>query len=155
MITPKYVIDTCSLIEMRRTYPQDVFPSAWKLLTNLTRTGVLVSVEDVFEELSQFDDEIFQWAKEQRHTFLPLSMNIQARVQEILSVHPGLLDLKKNKSSADPFVIATAMEHSCAVVTEEKRSNSPTPRKIPDVCDYHSVECIPILEMFRREGLRT
>lgn len=152
---PKYVIDTCSLTRMRHTYPKDVFPAAWELLTGLARTGVLISVEDVIEELLLFDDEILQWANEQGHIFFPLSENIQARAVEILSSHPGILDLKKNKSSADPFVIATAIEHSCAVVTEEKALNSPIRCKIPNVCGDYGVDCIPIIDMFRREGLRT
>lgn len=152
---PKYVIDTCSLTKMRHTYPKDVFPAAWELLTDLAQTGVLISVEDVIEELLLFEDEILQWANEQGHIFFPLSENIQARAVEILSSHPGILDLKKNKSSADPFVIATAIEHSCAVVTEEKASNSQTRYKIPNVCRDYGVDCIPIIDMFRREGLRT
>lgn len=149
------MIDTCSLTKMRHTYPRDVFPAAWELLTEIAQTGVLISVDDVLEELSLFDDEILQWATEQGQVFLPLLENIQARAVEVLSSHPGILDLKKNKSSADPFVIATAIEHSCTVVTEEKPSNSPIRHKIPNVCRDYSVECIPILDMFRREGLRT
>ncbi|MEH6784403.1 MAG: DUF4411 family protein [Alcanivorax jadensis] len=151
---PKYVIDTCSLTKMRHTYPKDVFPAAWEMLTYLAQTGVLISVEDVLEELSLFDDEILQWANEQGHIFFPLSENIQVRAVEILSSHAGILDLKKNKSSADPFVIAAAIENSCAVVTEEKASNSPIRYKIPDVCGDYGVDCIPIIDMFRREGLQ-
>ncbi len=155
MTAPKYVIDTCSLTKMRHTYPKDVFPATWELLSDLARAGVLISVEDVHVELSLFDDEILEWANDYAQIFLPLSENIQARAVEILSTHPGILDLKKNKSSADPFVIATAMEHSCTVVTEEKASNSLVRCKIPNVCGDYSVDCIPIIEMFRREGLRT
>lgn len=140
---------------MRHTYPKDVFPTAWDLLTELAQTNILLSVEDVFEELSLFDDEILQWASEQHHIFHPLSKGVQARAVQILTSHAGILDLKKNKSSADPFVIATAMEHSCTVVTEEKPSNSPIRYKIPNVCFDYDVDCIAILDMFRREGLRT
>ena len=140
---------------MRHTYPRDVFPTAWVTLTDLAKQGLMISVEDVLEELSLFDDEILQWAKEQGHIFLPLSENIQARAVQILTSHAGLLDLRKNKSSADPFVIATALEHSCTVVTEEKPSNSPIRHKIPDVCDAYGVDCITILDMLRREGLHT
>lgn len=154
MSPPKYVVDTCSLTKMRHTYPPDVFPTAWTLLTELAETGCLLSVEDVFEELNLFDDEILRWAKERKGIFLPLEPGIQARATTVLSTHPGLLDLKKNKSSADPFVVATAIEHSCAVVTEEQRINSPVRSKIPNVCDDLGVECIDIVEVFRREGLQ-
>ena len=139
---------------MRHTYPKDVFPVSWALLTSLAESGALISVEDVLEELDLFDDEILQWAIAQDHIFCPLTESIQAKAVQILTSHPGILDLKKNKSSADPFLIATAMDHSCTVVTEEHFSNSPIRHKIPNVCRDYNVECITILEMFRREGLR-
>ncbi len=151
----RYVIDTCSLTKMRHTYPRDVFPAAWTMLTDLAEQSLMISVEDVLEELAVFDDEILQWAREQGHIFLPLSENIQSHAIRILTSHSALLDLKKNKSSADPFIIAAAIEHSCTVVTEEKASNSPNRYKIPDVCDAYNVDCISILEMFRREDLKT
>lgn len=140
---------------MRHTYPRDVFLPAWEMLSKLADEKLVLSVEDVLEELTMFDDEVLQWAKEKEHIFLLLSENIQARAVQVLTSHPGLLDLKKSKSSADPFVIAAAIEHSCTVVTEEKASNSPIRHKIPDVCKAYGVDCITILDMFRREGLRT
>ena len=65
-----------------------------------------------------------------------------------------MLDLKKSKSGADPFLIAVAMLHKCSIVTEEKPSGGPHKSKIPDVCKAYSIECIPLLEMLRRECLR-
>lgn len=153
MSAPKYLIDTCSLTKMRHTYPADIFPAAWAKLTELADRGILSSAADVWEELSVFEDEISLWAKRRSDFFLPLSKNIQLHATSILSSHPGLLDLKKNKSSADPFVIGTAIELSCSVVTEEIHSNSPTRPKIPNVCNELGIECINIVEMFRRESL--
>lgn len=153
MNAPKYVIDTCSLTKMRHTYPEDVFPSAWLKLTELADSGVLISAADVWEELNVFEDEISNWAKTRVDFFQPLSPNIQARATEILSSHPRLLDLKKNKSSADPFLISTAIELDCIVVTEELISNSPIRQKIPNVCNDLDIDCINLLDMLRREGL--
>ena len=48
---PKYVIDTCSLTEMRRRYPQDVFPAAWEKLTELAVAQIVISVDSVLNEL--------------------------------------------------------------------------------------------------------
>lgn len=155
MNSPKYVIDTCSLTKMRHTYPRDVFPAAWDLLAELAQEGSLISVEDVHEELSLYDDEILKWANSHASIFSPLTSSIQNLAVQILTSHPKILDLKKNKSSADPFIIATAIENSCAVVSEEHFSNSPIKLKIPNVCSDLGIECFPILEMFRREGLRT
>ena len=150
----KYIIDTCSLTTMRRIYPKDVFPSAWKKLDDLAESKIIASTEEVFEEIKTQDDEILEWANEYYEIFLPLSENIQLNAIKILKTHGNLIDLKKKKSSADPFVIATAMVYSCAVVTEEKPSGGPNKSKIPDVCQYYGIKCIKILDMLRGEGLR-
>lgn len=154
MSDAKYVIDTCSLTKMRHTYPNDVFPTAWAKLTELSIAGIIISAEDVLEELSSFDDEVLEWARGQSDFFHPLDSKIQKAATDILRKHPGLLDLRKNKSSGDPFIIATALCTQCIIVTEEKLSNSPTRPKIPNVCKAVGVECITIVDMFRREGLR-
>ena len=150
----KYVIDTSSLTEMRRVYPTDIFPSAWKKLTDMAEAGILISAEDVYEELSAFDDEVLKWAKSQSQIFYPLDHDVQEQAAKILASHPSLIDLKKNKSSADPFIIATAIHNGCTLVTEEKLSNSPVKVKIPDVCKDYDIDCINLVEMFRRESLR-
>lgn len=154
MLVSKYVIDTCSLTKMRHTYPIDVFPTAWEKLSSLSESGTLISAEDVLEELKAFDDEILKWAQDQSNFFYPLDGHVQKLATRILTEHPGLLDLKKNKSSGDPFIVATAMYTGCILVTEEKFSNSPTRPKIPNVCKALGIECINLVEMFRRESLR-
>ncbi len=85
--------------------------------------------------------------------FYPLEEDIQKQAQVILAADPRLLDLKKN-SSGDPFVIATAIVYSCAVVTEEKPSGGSNKLKIPDVCAVCGIKCFPLLEMLRLEGLK-
>lgn len=58
----------------------------------------------------------------------------------------------RNRSQADPFVIATAEILQGAVVTGEKpRGNLEVP-KIPDVCDARKIRCIGFLEMLRELG---
>ena len=151
---PKYTIDTCSLTAMRRVYPEDVFPSAWRKLSGLAESGVLVSLELVLNELEAQDDVVFQWAENYRAVFHPLDEAVQREARRVLSTHQNLLDLKRRKSGADPFVVAHAIVNRCAVVTEEKPSGGPHKSKIPDVCKAYHVECITILEMFRKEGLR-
>jgi hypothetical protein len=87
--------------------------------------------------------------------FLPLDAPIQTKAKEILARFPtGFLDLRKRKSGADPFIVAAAIVKNAAVVTEEKRSGGPDKVKIPDVCASFRVECFPLLELLRREGLR-
>lgn len=140
---------------MRRTYPKDVFPGAWDKLDTLAKSGTMLSVENVYEELKSQDDVVTKWAETFSSIFLPLDAAIQKKVRDILRTHTNLLDLKKIKSEADPFVIACAIIHNkCVVVSEEKPSGGPGKSKIPDVCKAYGIECIPIIEMLRREGLK-
>jgi hypothetical protein len=153
-VSAKYAIDTCSLTELRRRYSSDVFPGVWSKVSELATSGMLTSVEDVLEELEVEDDAVLEWGLEHADIFQELSVDVQSVAKLILRDHPTLLDLKKKKSSADPFLIALAKVLGCAVVTEEKLSGGPPKKKIPDVCRVMGIECIPLLEMLKREGLR-
>ena len=150
----RYVVDTCSFTEMKRRYPRDVFPSAWDKLEALAEAGVFVSLDEVLDELSFEDDEVLAWAVEHGSVFLPLDDDIQLAAKEILKSFPKLLNMKKKKSSADAFVVGAAKAYGYTVVTEEKPSGGPDRPKIPDVCRAIAVQCIGVLEMLRREGLR-
>lgn len=150
----KYTIDTCSLTKLRTVYPKDVFPSVWDKMGDLADTGILISTEEVYEELKTQDDDVLEWADAHRNIFLELDEQIQREAINILNLHPKLIDIKKHKSGADPFVISTAIIKSCTVVTEEKPSGGPNKPKIPDVCKDFNVKCIVLLDLLRIEGLR-
>ena len=152
--TFKYAVDTCSFTALTRIYPSDVFPAVWKKIDQLIQNRIICSSEEVYLEIIAQDDDLAKWIKSKRKLFLPIDRPIQIKVKQILSTHPTLLDLKKSKSGADPFLIAVALIHECSVVTEEKPSGGPHKSKIPDVCKAYSIECIGILEMLRREGLK-
>jgi len=116
-ISLKYVVDTCSFTALQRVYPIDVFPGVWDLMNKLASDGVIGSVEDVMEELKSQDDFLYKWAKPHKKIFLPLDGEIQAQATTILSTHENLIDIKKRKSGADPFIIAAAVVMSSKVVT--------------------------------------
>lgn len=151
---PRYTVDTCSFTAMRRVYPEDVFPGAWRKLSDLADAGVMIAIDEVFEELKAQDDEVLEWANQHAGIFVPLDADIQTEASKILSAHTKLVDLRKRKSGADPFVIASAVVKRCTVVTEEKPSGGPGKIKIPDVCKAMKIECITVLTMLRREGMR-
>lgn len=124
------------------------------MLDHLADSGVLLSTEDVFEELKVQDDEVLRWARSHGEIFLALDEETQTEARNILATHANLIDLKTRRSGADPFVIASAITNGCAVVTEERPSGGPHRSKIPDVCRVYGIDCIPVLEMLRREGLK-
>ena len=117
-----YMIDACSFTELRRVYPKQNFPAVWVLIEDLVVQGRVLSVDDVFLELDPQGDEVAAWARAHHDVFLPLTEEIRQKAREILSSHPTPIDLKKRKSSADPFLIAAALLRGATVVTQEKRS---------------------------------
>lgn len=148
-----YIIDACSLTALRRIYPKEHFPQVWTLLDRLAEAGRLLSVEEILVELRAQDDEIAEWAEDHEHIFLPLDTAIQEKAREILKAYPTLLDLKKKKSGADPFLIAAAAVKAGTVITQERKSGGPPALKIPDVCAHLGISCIDLLGLIQAEGL--
>jgi len=72
----------------------------------------------------------------------------------ILDKYPRLVDTKKNRSAADPFVIAQAMASNSIVVTEEISARGSKSPKIPDVCSAFNIDSINVLEFMRRVGMK-
>lgn len=150
----KYIVDTCSFTALRRSYPLDIFPSAWAKIQALIDDKQLASSIEVYKELEQNDDVVFDMVKKNKHIFLEIDNDIQIETINILSKHPLLIDLKKRKYDADVFVIATAMVNRSSVVSEENPSGGIHRKKIPDVCKEYNIPCIKLLDMLRAEGLK-
>lgn len=135
-----------------RDYPADVFPSLWEKLAELVTEGVLKCSEEVYVELKKKDDGIYDWLKARKEVLVAIDEDIQGKVSDLLAAHPRLVDTHRNRSQADPFVIATAEVLDAVVVTGEKpRGKLDTP-KIPDVCEARKIRCITFLEMLRELG---
>jgi protein associated with RNAse G/E len=149
-----YTIDTCSLIAGWRNYPPDIFPGLWEHLAELSSKGTLHSTEEVLIELKKNDDDLLGWAKSQSGLFTPVDENIQVEVLKVLKDHPTLYDIEKNKSGADPFVIAHALQNGYTVITEEKKTGSLSKPKIPNVCEYYGIRYINLINLLREQGLK-
>jgi len=158
-----YVIDSCSLIELNRKYPIDIFPTVWKKVEILINNGFLVSPKEVLKEIEKGDDNLKEWAKKQTKLFKNLSAKQIQIVQEILGKYPKWLNEDSLVPIADPFVIALAIEmeqdpqktiietiKKRIVVSEERMSGKKT--KVPYVCHQYGIECIFLIDMFRNEG---
>jgi len=149
----KYSIDTSGILDGRRFYPPDVFPTVWTKFENLIASGHARATDEVLRELKKKEgDEVYKWCLGMNDFFLPLDGEIQAAVSDVLAAHPNLVQSGGKRSAADPFVIAVARAHKCAVVTGESRSGKLDKPRIPDVCDALGVKCYSFLELIRREG---
>lgn len=83
------------------------------------------------------------------------------KVKEIAQAFPALFDPEKETPDADPFVITLAMVQNesqkddffpqeCIVATQESAGTGR--RKIPAACQHYGLQCIGVLELFRREN---
>jgi hypothetical protein len=148
-----YCIDSSAWLDgWVRDYPPEVFPSLWVKLDECVKGGIVRCSEEVYVELEKRDDGLHDWLKSRKEVVVPIDQEIQAIVLELLAAYPRLVDTHRNRSQADPFVIATAERLQAVVVTGEKpRGKLDTP-KIPDVCEVRKIRCISLLEMLRELG---
>lgn len=149
----RYSIDTSAILEAwRRQYPPDVIPALWDGLDDLITSGDLRATEEVLHDLERKDDEVFQWSRDRRDLFVEVDSPIQSAVKAILRNHRKLLDTRKSRSGADPFVIALAQLNNATVVTNERTTGRAERPNIPDVCNALRIRCINILELIREQG---
>ncbi len=83
-----------------------------------------------------------------------VTMKCTRHVATILAGYERLVDTRKNRSAADPFVIALAMANGCGVVTAEAATGKADRPNIPDVCTGVGIRCLGLLEFFRELGWR-
>lgn len=149
----KYVFDSNIFINLQRRQPIDIYPSLWNILSELMTTGIIISSQEVLDELAVSGDDLVKWAKTRKESFIASDVAIQNEVRAILQNFRGLVEGGKKKNSADPFVIALAKEKQCILVTEEKRNGNKDTPKIPDICAEYNISCIDFVDFSRREKL--
>jgi len=149
----KYSIDTSAILDgWIRHYPPDVFPKLWDRIDELIKDGNLRATEEVLFELEKKADEVYKWAKSKSGLFVPIDNDIQVAVAGILAKYERLVDARRNRSTADPFVIALAQMNSSKVVTVEQPTNNLSKPRIPDVCIDLEIQSITLLQLVREEG---
>ena len=149
----KYSIDTSAILHAWiRAYPPDVFVGVWELIDELIDQGVLIATEEVRVELERKHDAPYHWARLRDDMFVPVDRRIQEAVHRLLGSYKRLVDTRKNRSGADPFVIALAQIEGCTVVTNEAPTGKLEKPNIPDVCAALGLRCISILEMIVEQG---
>ncbi len=150
-----YVFDSSSLIDLFRYYYPNRFPSLWEIFAQAVDAKNIISVREVFNEVSSRDDRLALWAKGNRDFFQspePEELNF---IAQIFSVeHFQSLVRKQERLQglpvADPFVIAKARVINGCVVTEE--SNKPNASKIPNVCQYFGIDCLSLEGFMDKEN---
>ena len=148
-----FCLDTNVFVESwARRYPIDVFPSFWRRLENWAEKKVVLAPIEVRNELQKIEDELFHWVKDRPFIFRDVDEKVQLKLAEIMAKFPRLVDTKKGRNVADPWVIAQAQSESAIVITEELPGGGKSP-KIPDVCEALSIPYANTLQLIREMKL--
>lgn len=156
----KYVIDTCSILAASEgeIYEKEYFPVHWQNFDLKVDSGLIVSTSLVYRELEQQNDEFYEWAKNRKHIFKPPLDNVQDELINLQDKFKKWVqhNNKKHAYWADPELVAYSKANGLILVTQEKQPNVPfnvESYKIPTICSNLGVECIDMLELFKREKL--
>lgn len=135
-----------------RYYPPDVIPALWEQLDRLAGTGTIICPDEVLREIARKDDALHKWVKKRPRLFYPLDDPTQVAAAEVLAAFPKLVDTRRNRSVADPFVVATGRLRFATVVTGEKAVGTAERPRIPNVCAHFNVRSINMLDFIREQG---
>lgn len=152
-----YCIDTSSLIAAwHEYYPIANFPGFWEHLARLIDDGRLVAPDEVLLETKPKSDDLHKWLKQFPDMFVKLDVdaNFQPIVSAILRNFPRLVGELKDRTRADPFVIALAELRGHCVVTQENPVSTPDRPRIPLVCGARGVRCQNLLALIQAENWR-
>ncbi len=166
-----YIIDTCSIIEVRRAFPRATQRLIYERFTELVGEGILIYPKHVLDELERTanplniaSDPPYAWAKANaaEATKTPFSYDT---VREVLA-HPQarrVLDVYKTSGAdeADPYLLALALDlqraearRSVSVITEEK-NDTPDKLSLNSVCGILNIPALPVAPFVSTLGIST
>lgn len=155
----QFCLDSNVFIEAKNgPYGFDIVPGFWEWLDRMVEVGQLYSTVTVYDELTEGDDELAQWAKDRRNTglFVEHESGAQLEFQRIAD-HVARNYERQHAdpflAGADPWVIAQALADGATVVTREAAVNIYSKKvKIPNICSAFDVPCIDTFAMLRTAG---
>lgn len=144
----KYCLDANVLIQAWQKYYSPKFcPDYWTLLNDFGANNIIFLPENVFEEITRTEDDLSDWLKNSQIKIHEIDGDVTNCLKDIYAanhLHQYLVDNTKQRSLADPWVIAHALKEKACVVTKEEKLSVPnsTRIKIPNVCDNMGIRWI-------------
>jgi hypothetical protein len=171
-----YIIDSSALINLRTINPIDIYKTPWERLGELIACGRLITHSQVKDEITEGDDFLVDWIKEQDREYdwvYSITEYQNKLLPEIQDTYPYFIK-PENEHDADPFVVALALEKinipplqstfetfeiktEYVILSNEKSAknrNLENPYevvKIPDFCALKNISCVQLFGLFRRE----
>ncbi|WP_337860925.1 DUF4411 family protein [Ferroplasma sp.] len=153
----EYLIDTSSLIDLERRYPENVFKTLYNNIDIEISNGRLRTIEQVLSELKKGGDKVYTRFKNKKDFFLKTSSEIMYKAYTITANYPQIINNSRLNNTendpADPYLIATSIilnnsmlqDNHIKIITEEDTKKN----HIPDIAKKFNIECIRILKFFQ------
>jgi predicted nucleic acid-binding protein len=144
----KYCLDANVLIQAwQKYYSPKLCPGYWEILNDFGKAGRIFLPQNVYEEIVRTEDKLTDWLKNSNVPIFDVDGEVADCLRDIYAanpVHQYLVDNTKQRSLADPWVIAHAIKEKACVVTKEEKVTTPntTRIKIPNVCDNMNVRWV-------------
>ena len=155
----RYCLDANVLIQgWQKYYSPRLCPSYWNVLNKLGASGRIFIPRMVYDEIVKTEDDLKAWINGCAIPIMEVDGLVTNCLQDIFNaneIHKLLVDNTKQRSLADPWVIAHAMkENACVVTKEEKITSSSNKIRIPNVCENMGIRCIHDFEFVEEIGMK-
>ena len=156
----KYLVDSNVFIQAKNLhYGFDFCPAFWDWLVEQNDAGRVASIEKVANELQAGEDELAAWAAARgAGFFLPPDDAVLPALRTVSDWAGGhgyrSAAVATFLQVADYWLVAHALAHEVAVVTQEVPANTTSKIKIPNACIGLGLHCMTPYEMLRRERAR-
>ncbi len=154
-----YCLDANVLIQAwQKYYSPKICPDYWDILIQLGKQKLIFLPELVLEEITRTEDDLAEWLRGSKLPIHKISESVTRCLQKIYApdpLHKNLVDNTKQRSLADPWVIAHALDEKATVVTKENKETAPNAKriKIPNVCDNMGLRWINDFEFIQESGI--
>jgi len=144
----KYCLDANIIIKAWQEYYSPKFcPTYWEILSELGIKEKIFLPQMVFEEITRTDDDLSDWLKKSHVPIHKIDGKVTESLKRIYAtdpMHKHLVDNIKQRSLADPWVIAHALKENAVVVTKEAKEIAINTKriKIPNVCENMGIRWI-------------
>jgi len=155
----RYCLDANVLIQAwQKYYSPKLCPSYWDNLNLLGQMNMIFIPKVVYEEIVKTEDDLSKWLSTSDIPIIDIDGEVTRCLSTIYTaneLHKFLVDNRKNRSLADPWVIAHAMNEQAVVVTKEERLIAPSVKtiRIPNVCDNMGIRCINDFQFIEEIGM--
>lgn len=152
-----YIMDTSSIISIKEKFSQEDQRRIFQKLGQFALQGTIKCPPQVLMELKSYEgpeDEPLKWIKNFKSELIVNDPSLYEKAKEILKRFPSLVDPRKSREQADPYVIALAeilreKSNKVIIVSEDIRSRKKK-ISIHDVCRNLNIPCIQIEEFLSK-----